>query len=358
MKAFKNFDPLIPLCLFVIASLGLATIASLAPDLFFHQLLFLVVGFFLFLVFSRIDIRVFESLAVPLYFASIFFLGLTFLVGQVTRGATRWIQIGGFTVQPSELVKPFLILFATFLLVKEESQKWPRILTVFVLLSIPILLVFKQPDLGSSLVMISSFLGILLASGVALNLLLATFFVVIGFFPLIWHFLADYQQARILTFLNPQLDPLGAGYNLLQAVITVGSGRIFGRGLGRGTQSHLAFLPEYQTDFIFASLSEELGFIGASVLLFFYALLLLRILKVAQSSSSAFGRLICLGVFSMIIFQVFVNVGMNMGIAPITGITLPFVSVGGSSIVSLMICLGLVEAVVSSKKPEDALEIK
>lgn len=358
MKLFKNFDFLILLCLFVIACLGLAIVASLVPHLFFHQLLFLAVGFFLFFLFCRLDIRIFGSAPWILYFGSIFFLVLTFFVGQVSRGVTRWIQIGNFTVQPSELVKPFLILFAAHLLSKEENRKFPKILTVFGLLLIPVLLVFKQPDLGSSLVIISSFLGILFASGVALRLILAGLATTAAFLPLIWHFLADYQRARILTFLAPQLDPLGAGYNQLQAVITVGSGKIFGRGLGRGTQSHLAFLPEYQTDFIFASLSEELGFIGASLLLFFYALLLFRILKTAQESSSDYGKLISLGVFSMFAFQVFINLGMNMGIAPITGITLPFVSVGGSSIVSLMICFGLVEAVATSKKAEDTLEIR
>lgn len=357
MKFFKNFDFFIPLSLLVIATLGLAIVWSLAPELFWHQFFFLFLGFSLFLIFAKIDIRIFENLAFPAYFGSIFFLALTFFFGQVTRGATRWVQIGGFTVQPSELVKPLLILFFAYLLAKEETFRPRRLVMIFLLLLVPVFLIFKQPDLGSSLVVLSFFAGMLLASGMALKFLVAAGALGLLFLPLIWHFLKDYQKLRILTFLNPKLDPLGAGYNQLQAIITVGSGKIFGRGLGRGTQSHLAFLPEHQTDFIFASLSEELGFLGAALLLLFYALILFRILTIARQTSSSFGRLVCLGVFSMLLFQIFVNVGMNMGIAPITGITLPFVSVGGSSMASLMICLGLVESVAILRKPEDTLEI-
>lgn len=357
MKFFKNFDFFIPLSLLIIATLGLAIVWSLVPQLFWHQFLFLLLGFFLFLVFAKLDIRIFENLAFPLYFGSIFFLALTFFFGQVTRGATRWIQIGQFTVQPSELVKPFLILFFASLLAKEETFKPRRIIVILLLFLVPVFLIFKQPDLGSSLVVLAFFSGMLLASGIALKLLVAVGGLGLLFLPLIWHFLKDYQKLRILTFLNPKLDPLGAGYNQLQAIITVGSGKIFGRGLGRGTQSHLAFLPEHQTDFIFASLSEELGLIGSSILLLFYGLILFRILTIARQTTLTFGRLICLGVFSMFLFQIFVNVGMNMGISPITGITLPFISVGGSSTTSLMISLGLVEAVASSRKPEDTLEI-
>ena len=170
---------------------------------------------------------------------------------------------------------------------------------------------------------------------------------------MVWRFLKDYQRARVLSFLNPYSDPLGTGYNVIQAVISVGSGKFFGRGLGRGTQSHLYFLPERHSDFIFASLAEELGFLGASLLLVFYFLLLFQILKIAKNAADDFGFLIVTGVFSHLSFQILVNIGMNLGLLPITGITLPLVSTGGSSLLATMVSLGLVENVGRSRRLEE-----
>jgi len=356
--SFKNFDFTILLLLFLISVLGLASVWSIAPEIFLEQLLFLIIGFVVFFLFSRIDLGIFESVSWFLYFAALFLLILTFLFGQFSRGATRWLQLGILTFQPSEIVKPLLVLFLAGFLAKSENLRLPRFLAGFLLFLIPVFLIFKQPDLGSSLVVFSSFLGIFLGSGASLRFIIGVFFLIALFIPATWQFLADYQKARISTFLNPQLDPLGAGYNQLQAMIAVGSGKFLGRGLGKGIQSHLAFLPEYQTDFIFASFVEEFGLIGGFTLLLFYFLLLYKILKIARQTSYFYGKLVALGVFSMLCFQIFINVGMNMGLTPITGITLPFISVGGSSIISLMICLGLVEAAACSRKSKEFLEIK
>lgn len=338
--------------------MGLAMTWSLVPSLFVQQLIFLIIGFFFFFLFAKIDFRVFENLSWLLYGATFVFLILTFLFGEVTRGSIRWIQVGNFTIQPSEIVKPFLVCFFAYFFAKEEKLSVFRLITSFLLLSLPLIFIFKQPDLGSTLVILASFLGILLASNISGLYVVAGLLVLGVFSPIGWFLLKSYQKARILSFLNPYLDPLGSGYHLIQSVITVGSGELFGRGLGRGTQSHLAFLPERHTDFIFASLSEELGFLGAVILVFCYFLILCRILKIAQSSSSSFGTLILFGIFSLLSFQIFVNIGMNMGMLPITGITLPLVSYGGSSILATMISLGIVESIARLRKPEGTIEIK
>lgn len=358
MNYSRKFDFLIPFAIFIIGSLSLAILWSLNLDFFASQAIFLAIGFLLFFLFAKIDFKVFESIPWFLYFGSLILLTLTFLFGQISRGATRWLEIGIFTFQPSEIVKPFLILFAAKFFSEIEFQKKKKLLLLAFALLVPIFLILKQPDLGSSLVITSSFLGILIASKVSWRWLLLVL-VIAGFcLPLSWHFLADYQKTRITSFLSPGTDSLGAGYNQIQAVITVGSGKIFGRGLGRGTQSHFAFLPEHQTDFIFASLAEELGFVAGLLLLFFYGLIAFRILKIAQKTISGYGRLVCIGIFSMLSFQTFINIGMNMGIAPVTGITLPLVSAGGSSVISWMICLGIVEAVAATEKQEETLEIR
>lgn len=358
MRFFKNFDFSIVFIIALIAMFGLMIIWSVAPGLFTAQLTSFLLGLILFFVVSGIDIRIFQNVNLILYLVSLLLLIVTYLIGDITRGSTRWIQIGGLTLQSSEIVKPMLILFLASFISKFEDIKIMKFVPLTFILAVPAFLIFKQPDLGSSLVIMAIYAGMILGSGISYKQIGVGLAVVLGIIPVFWLALHDYQKDRILSFLNPNLDPLGTGYNLIQAMITVGSGQLFGMGLGKGTQSHLAFLPERQTDFIFASFTEEFGFVGAAILLVLYILLLYRILTHAQNSTSKFGTFICLGVFSMICFQVFVNVGMNMGILPITGITLPFVSYGGSSVLALMISLGLVEGVAKSENNQRALEIK
>jgi len=280
-------------------------------------------------------------------------LVLPFVFGQVTRGAVRWIQIGQFTFQPSEIVKPLLVLFLAGFYTRYKIQDTRYKILSFALFLPVILLIFKQPDLGSSLVVLAIWVGILFAVGLNFKLFAVCCLLFAVCSPLVWRFLKDYQRARVLSFLNPYSDPLGTGYNVIQAVISVGSGKFFGRGLGRGTQSHLYFLPERHSDFIFASLAEELGFLGASLLLVFYFLLLFQILKIAKNAADDFGFLIVTGVFSHLSFQILVNIGMNLGLLPITGITLPLVSTGGSSLLATMVSLGLVENVGRSRRLEE-----
>lgn len=345
---FSRFDWPLFLGLLSILFFGLLLGASVYPHLFWHQALFALVGILLFLLFAWLDYRVFQGLWPHLFWASIVFLVSTFVFGGVTRGAIRWISLGPFTLQPSELVKPFLILaFAGFAVRSKFPTKFVKLVG---LLLLPAFLTFFQPDLGSTLVLTAAWGGIILASGVSLRQVLATLLAVILLLPLGWQFLKPFQRERLYTFLNPYADPLGSGYNVIQSQIAVGSGQILGRGLGRGTQSHLNFLPERHTDFIFASLAEELGLVGAGLTLAAFSLLLYRILRAAFFSREDFGRVVALGIFSLLFFQVFVNIGMNLGLVPITGITLPLVSYGGSSLVSTMISLGLAVSVARWRK--------
>lgn len=357
-KRFANFDFLIILAVLVISGFGLTIIWSVAPNLVGQQFLFLILGFFFFFFFSQVDYRVLANLKWFFYLSAIFLLFLTFLIGPKTREVTRWLEIGGLRLQPSEIIKPFLILFFSGFLTKYRVVNLRLLLISLLLLIVPLSLIFKQPDVGNTLVFLAAFLGVIAIAGLRPILVGAGLIFSLVALPFLWDLLKDYQKQRILSFLTPGSDPLGSGYNVLQAMIAVGSGQIFGKGLGRGTQSHLQFLPERHTDFIFASLAEELGFLGSALLIFAYFFLLWRILKIAQETDGRLGTLICAGIFVLILSQVFINIGMNLGLLPITGITLPLVSYGGSSVVSTMISLGIVQSIARQKKKEKTLEIR
>jgi len=351
-----QFDWSLFIPIFLISFLGSVTILSVNQAVFVSQLIYLILGLIIFLIVSRVDIRIFESFNRLFYYFSLFFLAIPLFFGVFSRGAVRWIQIGPKTLQPSELVKPLLIIFlAKFW--AERKINLQNLLKCFFLSSLPIFLIFRQPDLGSSLVVVSIVLGIILATEIKFSQITILLVVILVLLPSSWLFLKDYQKLRIVHFFNPNADPLGAGYNVIQAMITVGSGGFWGKGLGRGTQSHLAFLPERHTDFLFASFAEEFGFLGCFGLLLSYYFLWKRILLIASNSEDRFGYFFCLGVFIFLFFQAVVNVGMNLGLMPITGITLPLFSYGGSSLVSTMICLGLVSSQEAMIKKDDGLAI-
>lgn len=356
-KLFPAFDWVLFLATFGISVFGAVIVSNLVPGLFSQQVIYILLGITIFFAFSQVDYRIFERFAVLLYIACLFFLLAPFIFGTVTRGTLRWIQIGPFTVQPSEIVKPFLVLFfAHFFEPQKASAK--KLVIGGLLLVVPVVLIFFQPDLGSSIVVSLSWLGILIAAGVSFKMLVISFGSLLFFVPIGWKFLLrDYQKQRIFAFLDPLRDPLGTGYNLIQATVAVGAGRLFGRGLGRGTQSHLRFLPERHTDFIFASIAEELGFLFSSFLIIAFIILLWRILKISLKTRDSFGTLVCGGMFSLLFSQFFINIAMNLGLLPITGITLPLVSYGGSSFISTMIGLGILENIYSLKKKEEPIII-
>ena len=311
----------------------------------YRQIIYFAFGLVIYFFVATTDFRIFLNFANWLYGFLLVLLLITFVIGFESRGSVRWIDFKFFTLQASELAKPVLILFLTNFFLNYPPTKIRHIVLSLVLVLVPVAFVFKQPDLGSALVLIATWLSLVYLSGIKVRDLIGIGFVALVSVPLVLSLLKSYQKARLFTFLNPESDPLGSGYNLVQSIIAVGSGQLFGKGFGRGTQSHLNYLPEQKTDFIFATTAEELGFVGVCVILALFAVLTWRILKIADNGESRAGKLICYGSLLVIIFQLFVNAGMNMGLLPITGITLPFISFGGSSLLSMMILMGLVQAV-------------
>lgn len=353
----ENTDWLTLLYIILLSGFGLFLHLTIDRTMFTQQLLFTVAAALLVLFVSRVDWILIYWFAPLGYILSLVLLTVTYL-GPSIRGSTRWILIGGNQLQPSEIVKPFLLLFFSWLIVRYPPKKLNAILIHIGLFLLPFILVFRQPDLGTCIVYVSMWLAMMMAGGMSFRLIILTVISGLIITPFVWQLLAPYQKARITSFAYPALDPKGAGYNALQATIAVGSGQWFGRGLGHGTQSHLRFLPEYHTDFIFATLVEELGFVGGIMLLTCYFLLLWRIIsRLWKWYGNSFGFMYTIGLFAMLLTQIFINTGMNMGILPITGITLPFVSYGGSSILSFSICFGLYWSLSPRREDADSVAI-
>lgn len=327
--------------LVLIQVLSLVTIWSIYPELFLTQFAFVVAGTIIILLLSRVDLPLLFNLSSFFYAASLILLVLTFLFGRNIRGSIRWIDLGFFNLQSSEIVKPLLAIFYANYLSQVKKMSWKEIARFLLLALIPVGLVAVQPDLGSALTLIFLPLTLLAFSGQFRKIIILGFIFLIIFVPFESKILKPYQRDRLETFINPYKDPQGAGYNVIQATIAVGSGKILGKGVKLGTQSHLNFLPERHTDFIFASYVEEFGLLGALVLfsaygvVFYYCLVNLKRLKDRRLT------LLSLSVFLLFLFQFVVNVGMNLGIMPVTGITLPLFSYGGSSLVSFAILIGL-----------------
>lgn len=346
MSIFRRIDLYLILPSLAISGISIFLLLSTSPNNSTQQVIFTVIGIFLFLLFSAFDFRFYPKFKNLLYILSLVLLGIIFLFPPI-RSAHRWIDFGFFIFQPSEILKPFIIIvFASIL----RGLKKPGLPSVFLclLLYLPlVILVFLQPDLGNTIIYLSIIIGLFIISGVDHKILLSGSVAFFIFLPAFWLVLKEYQRQRIFSFLNPSLDPSGSGYNAIQSMIAIGSGGLFGLGLGKGTQSRLLFLPEFQTDFIYASLVESLGFIGGFLLILFYLTVLIRIIFIAVNTQSRFGRFLCLGIFCQIFIQILINIGMNLGILPITGITLPLLSYGGSSIVSTYISLGMVNGIYS-----------
>lgn len=321
-----------------------------------RQLIYAVIGLAIFYLVAVTDFRVFINISNWLYGFLIILLVITFVIGLESRGSVRWIDLKFFTIQASEIAKPVLILFLTNFFLGDTPGKIRNVLISLGAVLIPVIFVFRQPDLGSAMVLSMVWVSLVYLAGIKIRDLLAILTLALLFLPFGLNLLQTYQRERLFSFLNPEADPLGTGYNLVQSIIAVGSGQLFGKGFGRGTQSHLNFLPEQKTDFIFATTAEELGFIGICLILALFAILLWRLIRAGNKSDSRAGSLICYSSAVVIMFQLFINAGMNMGLLPITGITLPFVSFGGSSLLSLMIVIGLVQSVIIHRRPSYDLD--
>jgi rod shape determining protein RodA len=304
---------------------------------------------------TTIDYRHIGRFSTPIYFLSALALLLVALFGRTVRGTAGWIELGPFQFQPVEAAKIALIVFLASFIAKKSSElgEWVRIIASFILSAILVFLVLRQPDLGSALVLSAVWVGMILVSGIRLKHVTVLFFLAVVVVSSGWFFLEDYQRSRIEAFIDPESDPLGSGYNVLQSMIAVGSGGFFGKGLGYGSQSQLNFLPEKHTDFLVAVIAEELGLLGMGAVLFVYGVLLYRIRKIAESARDNVGYLICIGSFSYFLFQILVNVGMNVGALPVTGLPAPFLSYGGSSLLSSFIVLGLLQSIYRRRKREE-----
>lgn len=319
-----------------------------------HQMVFAVVGMGGLIFMARTDYRAWYRVTPWLYGGTLALLVIVLLTSKSILGAQRWIDLGFFNFQPSEFAKLVLIV----VLAKYFSKNYDRmhefkyLLGSIALLAVPMLLVMRQPDLGTALVLVAIWVAMALVARTSKWQLAGLTGLGLALMPFMLSHLKDYQKARLEVFLNPQVDPLGAGHNVIQSTITIGSGQIFGRGLAAGSQSQLNFLPSLaqHTDFIFAVLNEKLGFVGGILLLGLFGVLIYRLVKVAYEAQDRFGMFIGVGVAAMILFHVFINAGMNMGIAPVTGIPLPFVSYGGTAMLVSLAAIGLVQSVALRRK--------
>lgn len=328
----------------LLAILGVVVIFSSSPIQAYQQGLFGILGILLYFGFSRFDYRTLKSVAWLGYGVVLFLLLIVFILGVETRGSVRWISLLGVNIQPSELAKPVLVMVLAFFW-QNHAANWKNIFYSFLILFPVFLFVFRQPDLGTSLTILSIWLSLLVAANISFFKVLIMSVIGLLGVPFGWHLLAEYQKLRLMSFLVPGQDPLGVGFHVIQSQIAVGSGEIFGRGLGRGTQSRLQFLPEFRTDFIFAFIAEELGLFGAVLVLSLYSVIFFWCIRVISRTRDRLGNLLVTGILGLLVFQMMVNIGMNIGIMPVTGITLPLLSYGGSSLLVTLICLGIVESV-------------
>lgn len=349
---FKKLDWILIVSTLFLIGIGLLSIysSSLARDNFLNfkkQIIFLVISLFLMILLSFLDWRIFQEnpyLILVLYFLCLILLvGLFFFAPEV-RGTRRWYKLGPISIDPIEFVKIVLIILLAkyFSMRHMEMYRISHILISGFYFLIPAILVFLQPDLGSVLILTVLWVGILIISGIKIRHFLILCFVSFLILILAWSFLLkDYQKQRIISFFQPMIEPLGIGWSRIQAKIAIGSGGVFGQGLFKGSQTQYGFLPEPQTDFIFSAIAEEMGQIGIFILFFLFSVLIWRIIKIALISESNFPRLFASGFAILLVSQIFIHIGMNLGLLPIIGISLPFVSYGGSNLIFNFICLGI-----------------
>ncbi|MBN3262547.1 peptidoglycan glycosyltransferase MrdB [Pectobacterium brasiliense] len=312
----------------------------------------IVLGFTVMIVMAQIPPRVYEGWAPYLYVFCVILLLIVDIFGQISKGAQRWLDLGFVRFQPSEIAKIAVpLMVARFINRDMCPPSLKNTAIALVLIFVPTLLVAAQPDLGTSILVALSGLFVLFLAGMSWRLIGIAVLLLAAFIPILWFFLMhDYQRARVMMLLDPESDPLGAGYHIIQSKIAIGSGGLSGKGWLHGTQSQLEFLPERHTDFIFAVLSEELGLIGVLVLLAMYLFMIMRGLVIAANAQTSFGRVMVGGLMLILFFYVFVNIGMVSGILPVVGVPLPLVSYGGSALVVLMAGFGIVMSIHTHRK--------
>lgn len=351
----RGFDWVLFLSTLLLVCFGLAAIYGVTlsqenPDWgnLTKQLIALGVGLALFLLITFLDYQVLRVYARWFYAAGLLPLVAVLLIGSTIRGTKGWFSFGGFSFQPVELAKIAVIIFLAYYFSRQERpfNQFKYIIISGLAVLLPFALTVFQPDFGSALVLFFIWLGLILIIG--LKRYQWALFIAIGVlaFVISWNFIfAPYQKDRIMTFMDPMSDPLGSGYNVTQSIIAIGSGGWIGQGLSFGSQSQLKFLPEAQTDFVFAVIAEELGFLGVALLLLLFGIIFYRLYRAAKKCRDDFSLFIIIGVMAMLFCQLLMNVGMNLGLAPVTGITLPLVSYGGSSLIFILLALGMIESI-------------
>lgn len=351
-RLFKDFDKALFLSVVVIILFGLLAVYSatqarglpFSKSFVLKQLTSLAIGAALFVIVINIPYQKWIDAGYVFYGINVALLVVVLILGHARLGAQRWFSIGGFAFQPSEFIKINLILvLAGYIGTKKERMEDLKSLPApIVFLAIPAALVLLQPDLGTALLLVPVFFAMLMIGGVRMRYMAGMIGLGLAVLPFFWHFLRGYQKQRLLVFLDPNIDPLGAGYTIIQSKIAVGSGGLFGKGWLAGTQNQLNFLPERHTDFIFSVIGEEWGFLGAAALVLLYLLIARRMLGIMSATTDIYGRLIVAGVLTLLSLQVIINIGMTIGLMPVVGIPLPLVSYGGTSLIATLVAIGLV----------------
>jgi rod shape determining protein RodA len=339
----------------LVASVGILSIYSgtyqKGSRLWQLQFVWIVLGLVAFIIVSNFNYRRFWDMTYFLYAIALFLLLLVLALGVVRLGAQRWLRLAWFNFQPSELAKLIIVIFFSRYFSRKSAEDisllslkfgiFRGLILPFIFVAIPIGLIIEQPDLGSALMIFFIFITMLYITNVRMKYIYIFLLIIILSLPVLWQTLRDYQKERLLVFLNPNIDPLGAGYTLIQSKIAIGAGGLFGKGWLVGTQSQLQFLPESHTDFIFATFAEEWGFLGSCTLLLLYYLLVREGLLISQRTTDHFGKLLALGISFLLGIQIVVNVAMTMGLVPVVGLPLPLMSYGGSSVITTFIALGI-----------------
>jgi len=356
LQKLRKFDWILFTAVLLLIILGLSAIYSVNLSYegndasgFNRQVIFVIIGLIFFLFFSLLNYNFFRSHSRIIYIVTLILLVLVLIFGKNIRGTTGWFAIGTFGFQPVEIAKIALIIFlAKFF--SNRYQQFNQTKHIFISLLgtvVFVVLVLMQPDLGSALVLLAIWFMVLMLTGVKKIYILILVLIIISILLFSWFVvLQDYQKERVLTFTDPSRDPLGSGYNVAQSTIAIGSGQIFGRGLGFGSQSQLRFIPESQTDFVFAVIAEELGLLGVILVLGLWGVIFWRLVRAARRAENDFAMFFALGVTSLFALHIFVNIGMNMGLVPVTGISLPLLSSGGSFLVLTLGLLGVCHSII------------
>lgn len=347
-------DPGLMLVLGGIAAVSFAIQYSAAfdfPGRMADHLRNFVLAFAVMWVMANVPPHTLLKFALPFYVGGVLLLVGVALFGDISKGARRWLSIGGLRMQPSELLKIGLpLMLAWYFQQREAVLNWRDYIVAAGILAIPTVLILKQPDLGTATLVFSAGFFVIFFAGLAWKVIFAGLAMFVASLPLVWSLMHDYQRQRVLTLLDPSSDPLGKGFHIIQSVIAVGSGGIMGKGWFNGTQTHLEFIPERTTDFIFSAYTEEFGLIGALVLMALYVLLINRGLAIASSAPTLFSRLLAAALTMIFLMYAFVNMGMVIGILPVVGVPLPFMSYGGTALLTLGVACGILMSIQRNRK--------